>query len=341
MKKIKTMTNFSGIGTPELGSLQYDVEMEIVGRSDISEAANIAYEALHGNVENFGDIMLMNFEHIPKHDLMIAGFPCQDISKAGRMKGIGLSSGTRSSLMWATLGQIEITKPDVFILENVASITSARFKDDLNEYRKQIQKLGYFITEKKLKSIHFGVPQNRERWFLVAAKKQKFIFPEYDQGHKPLIEYLKIKNPDLVGNYYDHDYGNFEGLEPEGIRIKQATKQGYIVAEIGDSVDLSYYKQTLAGKSQRRGRVQKRRAPTLTASDAEIFILMNGFKFRRYSARDKCLLQGMNDSHYQLMKKAGLSDKKIAFAAGNAMTTNVIGWIINQTIKQDLYSGKE
>lgn len=186
---IKVGTFFSGIGAPEKALQKLKEEGYIKGFeleffSEINKDAIKSYCAIHNVDEelNLGSITDIKGENLPYCDLWVGGFPCQDISCAGKMKGFDFNSSTRSSLGWEMIRLLKEVKekPQFVIFENVAMITSKNFETTLNLFKSDLQDLGYTLYENVLSATDYGIPQTRKRYFLIAIlnDSQKFNFPQ-------------------------------------------------------------------------------------------------------------------------------------------------------------------
>ncbi len=208
-KIIKVGTFFSGIGSPEkalekLKSEGYIDDYNLEFFSEIDKDAIKSYCAIHNiNQElNVGSIVNIKGKDLPYCDLWIGGFPCQDISCAGKMKGFDITSSTRSSLGWEMirlLGEVE-TKPKYVIFENVENITSKKFKETLNLFKKDLIDLGYTLYDKVLNAVDYEIPQTRKRYFLVAILDNNHIF----KFPEPINNDLKFK--DFMDSQVDEKY---------------------------------------------------------------------------------------------------------------------------------------
>lgn len=134
---------------------------------------------------NLGDITNVDENALPKNiDLVTYGFPCQDISLAGKQKGLFNDDGTqtRSGLFFEALRIIEATHPRVAIAENVKNLTSKRFAEQFKIVLEALEQAGYNNYWQVLNAKNYGVPQNRERVFIVSIRKDvdtcSFQFPE-------------------------------------------------------------------------------------------------------------------------------------------------------------------
>lgn len=188
-KIIKIGTFFSGIGAPEkalerLKRENYIDDYKVQFFSEIDKNAIKSYCAIHNIDEslNLGSITDIKGNDLPYCDLWVGGFPCQDISCAGKMRGFNFESSTRSSLGWEMIRLLREVKnkPKYVIFENVAMITSKKFKDTLNLFKEDLMSLGYTLYDDLLCATDYEIPQTRTRYFLVAIldNNKKFRFPE-------------------------------------------------------------------------------------------------------------------------------------------------------------------
>ena len=174
---IKFIDLFAGIG-----GIRYAFESlkcKCVFSSEIDKWARQTY------FENFnempcGDIHAINSNDIPDHDILCAGFPCQPFSIAGRRLGF---SDTRGTLFFEIERILEDKKPRAFLLENVKGLINHNKGDTFLTIKLTLEKLGYNIHYKVINSKDFGIPQNRERVYIVGFReKVKFRFPQHNTG---------------------------------------------------------------------------------------------------------------------------------------------------------------
>lgn len=234
MRKLKLASFFSGIGAFEKALGNLGTPYELVAYCEIDKYASKSYSAIHGVPEtmNLGDITKVDATKLPKDiDLLTYGFPCQDISNAGHQKGLFNEDGskTRSGLFFEALRIIEETQPKVAIAENVKNLTSKKFSNQFKLVLDSLSDAGYYNYWKVLNAKEFGVPQNRERVFIVSIRKDLdkgfFTFPE---GF-PLQKQLKdILEDEVDEKYYISSSKNVAGLHDfkkrtTGILSNQAT----------------------------------------------------------------------------------------------------------------------
>ena len=183
---INYLSLFSGIGAFEAAMKNLNIPFSLVGFSEIDKHAVKSYCAIHDVPETFnlGDITKIDETKLPKVDFVTYGFPCQDISLAGKQQGLFNDDGTktRSGLFFDALRIIEHTQPKVAIAENVKNLTSKKFAEQFKIVLDALEEVGYNNYFKVLNAKDFGIPQNRERVFIVSIRKDCdtgiFEFPE-------------------------------------------------------------------------------------------------------------------------------------------------------------------
>ena len=114
-------------------------------------------------------------------DLLTCSSPCQDISQAGKQMGLEEGSGTRSALLWYVIDAIKVLQPKYFLQENVAALVNKRFMPDFQKWLDKLSSLGYVSRWARLNAKNYGVPQNRDRVFLLSMRQDvafDFQFPE-------------------------------------------------------------------------------------------------------------------------------------------------------------------
>lgn len=206
---IRVVSLFSGIGAFEKALKNIGVEHEVLNYCEIDKFASCAYSVLHQvpEVKNLGDISKVKTESISEFDLLTYGFPCQDISLAGNMKGI-IKGETRSGLLFEALKIIHDKKPKYAIAENVKNLVSKRFESDFKAMLDELDELGYNSYWKVLNAKDYGSYQSRERVFIVSIRKDvdngKFIFPEPIENKCAITDILETNIDEKYycsGNY--------------------------------------------------------------------------------------------------------------------------------------------
>lgn len=187
--KIRVFEAFAGYGSQSMALRRLGIDFEVVGISEIDKYAIQAYMAVHGDTPNYGDISNIEWESVPDFDFLTYSFPCTDISTAGQQKGLAEGSGTRSSLLWKCRKAIEAKRPKYLLMENVKNLVSKKFTPYMKEWLRFLEGQGYSNYTKVLNAKDFGVPQNRERVFMVSILGDaSFHFP------KPLTLEKRLKD---------------------------------------------------------------------------------------------------------------------------------------------------
>jgi DNA (cytosine-5)-methyltransferase 1 len=190
-RKIKLFEAFSGIGTQSMAFKRLNINFEVVGFSEIDKHVIKSYHAIHGNdLVNYGDIS--KIDQLPICDVCTWSFPCQDISLAGKQKG--MTQGTRSNYGYEFLETVRRSedKPKVLIMENVKALVSETFKDDFLEIQDILKSMGYENHYKVLNAKNYGIPQNRERVFMISILGGGYFqFPPKVKLEKRLKDYLE------------------------------------------------------------------------------------------------------------------------------------------------------
>lgn len=203
---IQFLSLFSGIGAFEKALDNLGIDYNLVNYCEIDKYASKSYAAVHDVSEelNLGDITKVDTSKLPHIDMISYGFPCQDISLSGKMRGLFNEDGTptRSGLFFEALRIIEDTKPKVAIAENVKNLTSKKFKEQFDIVLESLEAAGYNNYWQVLNAKDYGIPQNRERVFIVSIRKDIdngcFKFPEPFE--------LKLRLKDLLETEVDEKY---------------------------------------------------------------------------------------------------------------------------------------
>lgn len=196
---IKVIELFAGIGSQTQALKNIGIDHVVVGISEIDKYAIQSYEAIHGKVNNFGNIA--KIEKLPYADLWTYSFPCQDLSVAG--KQLGLMEGKRSGLLWEVERLLENSeRPKYLLLENVKNLIGKQNICDFNKWLVKLSKLGYTSYWQVLNAKDYGVPQNRERVFCISIRND-VDFKGYDFPNK---QELKLKLKDTLEDEVDEKY---------------------------------------------------------------------------------------------------------------------------------------
>lgn len=232
--KIRVFEAFAGYGSQSMALRRLGIDFEVIGISEIDKYAIQAYMAVHGDTANYGDMSKIDWSSVPDFDFLTYSFPCTDISIAGQQKGLAEGSGTRSSLLWECRKAIEAKRPKYLLMENVKNLVSKKFTPYLKEWLRFLEGQGYSNYTKVLNAKDFGVPQNRERVFMVSILGEvSFHFPKPFTLEKRLRDVLE-KNVDesfyLSEKVVNTLLARNEKNKAKGNGFKFAPKTGDVIA---------------------------------------------------------------------------------------------------------------
>ena len=199
----KSIDLFAGIGGIRLGFDQaFGNDIKTVFVSEWDDKAVETYKANFGkDIDVVGDITKVSEDDIPEHDILLAGFPCQAFSLAGHKRGFEDARGT---LFFDVARIVERHKPKVVFCENVKNLVNHDRGRTFKVIRSILEELGYEVYFQVLNSKNFGVPQNRERIYVVAFRKdiapETFIFPDKTDDSKMIKDI--IEKQEVSPKYY-------------------------------------------------------------------------------------------------------------------------------------------
>lgn len=352
---MKFLDLFAGIGGFRLG--MESAGHECVGFCEIDKFARKSYKAIHdtrGEIE-LHDITTVSDEsirRIGRVDIICGGFPCQAFSIAGARRGF---EDTRGTLFFEIARFASILRPKLLFLENVKGLLNHDKGNTFKTIVGALDELGYDVEWQVLNSKNFGVPQNRERVFIVGhlrGKRTRNIFPISGEGQPTSSQsVMKIGNVNPSGNGMNGDVYQADGLAPtlttnkgEGqkIAVKSNTiKQfgtlqpnfnqcGVVYETDGIAPTIRAYQGGgLEPKIIQRGHGYNQGgehdiAPTLTSNSYhENNHLSDGYRIRKLTPRECWRLQGFPDWAFDKAQKVN-SNSQLYKQAGNSVTVNVI-----------------
>lgn len=341
---------FAGIGGIRLGMEQ--TGHTCLGHCEIDKYANIAYTAIYkpkGEEWFAEDITRVRATDIPTVDCWCFGFPCQDISISG--KGMGFS-GERSSLFFTVTKLIYDTKeedrPTYLLIENVKNLLSINRGFDFLSLLTELDEIGYDAEWDILNSKNFGVPQNRERLFIVGHNRKRCteqVFPI--TGASSTVHPEKPSEIDIIGTTSKTQKGVVYGIngicgalmatdykEPKTIMV-DGTIGDFQTDRIYNTDGIAPTVMTHGGGGHEIKIIQRPRgfnkggvhdiAPTITSHTwNENNYLLEGCKIRKLTPLEYWRLQGMPDELFYNAQQAGLSNSQLYKLAGNGVTVPVI-----------------
>ncbi len=325
-EKLRSIDLFAGIGGIRLGfDRAFGDEIETVFVSEWDEAAQKTYKANFSDpFEISGDITQIAEADIPAFDICLAGFPCQAFSLAGKHMGFDDDyKGTCRGTLFLDVARIcEYHKPKVIFCENVKGLTIHDKGRTFKIICKTFEDLGYKVFSKILNSRNFGVPQNRERIYIVAFRNDitpdNFEFPEKTDDTKCLWD-IKEEMPVPAKYYLSEVY--LETLKQH--RARHEAKGNGFGYEIRDWSDVAGA-IVCGGMGRERNLVVDKRQKDLTPT-THIKGEINKQGVRKMTPREWARLQGFPDSF-----ELPLADVHLYKQLGNSVTVNVIEAIARQ-----------
>ncbi len=290
---------FAGIGGIRLGFEHVGGECVFSSEWDVN--AQKTYEANFGEVPH-GDITEIKPEDIPDHDILLGGFPCQAFSIIGKMNGF---DDTRGTLFFNIANILKEKKPKAFLLENVKQLKSHDKGNTFKIIIKTLEELGYSVHHTVLNALDFGVPQKRERTFIVGFldKNVKFSFP---LGNRKYDLSNILEDDKTVDKKY------FVSDEIKLSRLKNLKKEAPYP---------SIWHQNVSGNIS-----PLPYSCALRAGASYNYLLVNGV--RRPTPRELLRLQGFPDSY-----KIVVPYTQIRKQAGNSVAVPVIKAIAEKIIE--------
>ena len=340
---MKFLDLFAGIGGFRLG--MESAGHECIGFCEIDKFARASYKAIHntkGEIE-LHDITTVSDEFIRgigSVDIICGGFPCQAFSIAGNRRGF---EDTRGTLFFEIARFASILRPRYLFLENVKGLLNHQKGDTFETMLRVLDELGYNVEWQVLNSKNFGVPQNRERVFIIGHLRgecTRRIFPiERDvpeANRKRNIDFVvPVLTPNRLEKRQNGRRFKTNGepmftltaqdqhgilIEDKKLKIREATTKGYAEASVGDSVNIANI-----NSKTKRGRVGNQIANTLLASEQQ-GVVGSDYRIRRLTPRECWRLQGFPDSAFD-KAQAVTSNSQLYKQAGNSVTVNVIAEI--------------
>ncbi|MDW3905604.1 DNA (cytosine-5-)-methyltransferase [Staphylococcus saprophyticus] len=384
--------------------------------AEIDKYAKQSYRAIYDTEgeDELDDITAITDEHFRLYrgqcDIITGGFPCQAFSIAGNRRGF---DDTRGTIFFHIARAIKEIQPSYVLLENVKGLFSHDKGRTFGTIIQALDELGYITEWGLFNSKYWGVPQNRERVYILVTRKDVYDQPklfdllkqqkevttrlvdvledevdekyylhsdkayqlirmigdEHEVNNKIVVD-ASVNDPKIkevmntVTSRYDSGIQNHKSIggvviEPKiavpvltpdrlnkrqngrrfkedgepmftltsqdrhGIAIREATKQGYAVAEQGDSVNVSY-----PTSKTRRGRVGKQVAQTLQAGEVNQGVVMNNLRIRKLTPLECWRLQGFTDEQFYKAKESGVSNSQLYKQAGNSVSVPVVDAIV-------------
>lgn len=269
---------------------------ECVGYSEIDKHAIKLYSAWYNDERNFGDVAKIKAEKLPDFDILVGGFPCQAFSIAGKRGGF---NDTRGTIFFDFARIMKTKKPTFGIFENVKGLLNHEGGRTFETMLRTLNEIGYDVQWGILNTRFHGLPQNRERVYIVANLRERSSTKILFERGNVITDKVARTQQSIIGNYH--------------------TKSGKT--------------------HQRSGVLNENSiAPCLTAADhKQPRIIKVGAidKVRRLTPKEYFRLQGFKDEMVELGYKLGISDTQLYKMAGNAVSVPVVEWVAQRVLNWD------
>lgn len=309
-RHLKFIDLFCGLGGFRIAFEKLQPNGKCVFSCDFDLDSQKSYE-INFSEKPFGDITKIHEAEIPEHDILLAGFPCQAFSICGDQKGF---EDTRGTLFFDIARILQAKKPQAFVLENVKQLVSHNQGKTFQRILKTLENLGYQIDYKILNALDFGLPQKRERVFIVGFREPKpFAWNLQKTFMKPLREVLETE---VSANYFASE------------KIKQNRLRSIENKIIKD--DLTIWHENKGGNIS-----PLPYSCALRSGASYNYLLVNGK--RRLTEREMLRLQGFPEDYkivvgYQAMRK--LAGNTVAIPCVEAVLKSVFAALENPVQKQ-------
>jgi len=349
---MKYLSLFSGIGGFELG---IGDRAECIDFSKTDKYATQVYKKHFPNHKNYGDITKIDAKGLPEFDLLVGGFPCQSFSIAGNRGGF---NDTRGTLFFEIARIVKEKQPRLLLLENVKGLLSHDKGATFFTIISTLDELGYDCQWQVLNSKNFGVPQNRERVFIIGhlrGTSRPEVFPIAEassEADAKIINPLKGKTDygwHLEQNIYDKasisrtlKAGGGSGNMPKIIQVNNPVhSNNRVYSQEGVSPTLNTMQggnrqpkiaipvltPDRANKRQNGRRFKTDGEPSFTLTTQDKHGVYDGISIRRLTPVECERLQGFPDNWTE-----DISDTQRYKCLGNAVTVNVIDYICEKLL---------
>ena len=345
---------------------------ECVGYSEIDKHAIKLYSAWYNDNCNFGDVTKINAETLPDFDLLVGGFPCQAFSIAGKRMGF---DDTRGTIFFDFARIMKVKKPKFAIFENVKGLLNHDGGKTYETILQTLDELGYDAQWGILNTKFHGLPQNRERVYIVANLRERSSTKILFERGDGITDKVERTEQSIIGDYYTengktHQWGGVIGDEsiapclmageyksPRIVKIGsiggKPCQSDQVYSPSGVSVTLSaqnggkgamtglYKIGDIDGLNTQYSRVYDSEGISATINaqggglGAKTGLYNIEHKVRRLTPKECFRLQGFKDEMVDLGYKLGISDTQLYKMAGNAVSVPVVEWVAKRVLDWD------
>lgn len=295
----------SGIGGGRVGLERCG--LECVGHSEIDPNPAKTYELFFGDQRNFGDLMQINPHSFPDFKYLIAGFPCQAFSIVGKREGF---CDNRGQIIFGIKNILKVKSPSFFLLENVKGLVNHNKGKTLKTIIEMLDSLGYITRYQVLNTIDYGLPQMRERVYIVGIKNELYTHP---------FEFPQQVNKNKIEDFLLGDGEDFDINHPTFKKyLNNPYNKGKIDIDKILEVDFN-----IIDTRQSDCRIYFQKVPTLRTGRHGILYTKDK-KLKKLSSLEGLLLQGFPKELAEKTRVLKNQENKILSQVGNAMSVPVI-----------------
>ena len=310
-----------------------NLNCECVGYSEIDKHAIKLYSAWYNDECNFGDITKIEAEKLPDFELLVGGFPCQAFSVAGKRGGF---NDTRGTIFFDFARIMKAKKPKFAIFENVKGLLNHDGGKTYETMLRTLDELGYDAQWGILNTVFHGLPQNRERVYIVANLRErsstKILF---ERGNDSADKVERTENG-IIGQFYNRKGKTHQDLgvissEGHSPALLATTHKNPRIVKIGD----------IDGLNTQYSRVYDSKGVSTTINaqggglGAKTGLYSTGDKVRRLTPKECFRLQAFKDEMVELGYKLCISDTQLYKMAGNAVSVPVVEWVAQRVLNWD------
>ena len=363
-KPIRLIELFAGIGSQAKALKNLGVNFEHYRVVEWDKYAVASYNAIHGTNFTTSDITKISGSDLGIVDthlydyILTYSFPCTDISLAGKMGGMSKGTNTRSGLLWEVERLLDECKelPQILLMENVPQIISKQNIADFQDWQYKLEQLGYLNYVSLLNAKDYGIPQNRNRCFMVSILgKYYYKFPQKQE--------LTLRLKDMLEDEVDEKYylsdkmisyisqsgtKKFKADTKINLDIarplttdqnKRAGTTNYYSKELPNEFDLKVIREFGLYGNKQGGSVFNKNGlcPTLTTESSNNWnVLINdtvktNLRIRKLTPKECWRLMGFNDEDFEKASKVN-SNTQLYKQAGNSIVVNVLMAIFKELL---------
>lgn len=306
---------------------------ECVGYSEIDKHAIKLYSAWYNDECNFGDITKIEAEKLPDFELLVGGFPCQAFSVAGKRGGF---NDTRGTIFFDFARIMKAKKPKFAIFENVKGLLNHDGGKTYETMLRTLDELGYNAQWGILNTRFHGLPQNRERVYIVANLRERSSTKILFERGDGITDKMERTENGIIGQFYNRKGKTHQDLgvissEGHSPALLATTHKNPRIVKIGD----------IDGLNTQYSRVYDSEGVSATLNaqggglGAKTGLYNAGDKVRRLTPKECFRLQGFKDEMVELGYKLGISDTQLYKMAGNAVSVPVVEWVAQRVLSWD------